>query len=271
MRRTRLGSCISKTRGSMEERSNHPFQLPGNITCKSVLLAIFLGLSLSIISSMAAGQSVTNTTENEVWPEGDVHLQLPSHLRVLTFAGLEQGVGYPFQQWYVAAALGYQFKPILRPHWKNIDPDKEHYFLFGGGYEFLRTTQSEQVKREDRITIDMTPSIRPFARLLLRDRNWVELRWIDGNYSTTYRNLMSSEVDFRVHGVRFTPYGTAEFFYDSPKHSWDQEWYTGGVQLPYKRVFMLETYYRREHCPTCTPKNWNAGGITLHLFSQKTK
>jgi hypothetical protein len=35
-------------------------------------------------------------------------------------------------------------------------------------------------------------------------------------------------------------------FYDSPKHSWDQEWYAGGVQLPYKNVFMLEIYYRRE-------------------------
>lgn len=100
-----------------------------------------------------AGQSTTATTENEVWLEADAHVQLPSHLRVLAFTGLEQGVGYPFQQWYVAAALGYQFKPILRPHRENIDPDKEHYFLFGGGYEFLRTTQSGQVTHENRITI----------------------------------------------------------------------------------------------------------------------
>jgi hypothetical protein len=105
----------------------------------------------------------------------------------------------------------------------------------------------------------------------LRDRNWVELRWIDGNYSTTYRNLVAAEVDLRVHSVRFTPFGTVEFFYDSPKHSWDQEWYTGGVQLPYKRVFMLETYYRREHCPTCIPQNWNAGGATLSFFFQEKK
>ncbi len=184
---------------------------------------------------------------------------------------LEQAAGYPFQQWYVAAGIGRQVKPILRPHWENIDPDKEHYLILGVGYEFLRTTQSGQVKHEDRITIDLTPSIRPLARLLLRDRNWVELRWIDGNYSTTYRNMVSGEVDFLVHDVRFTPYGTAEVFYDGPKHSWDQEWYTAGVQWPYKRVFMLETYYRREHCPSCTPENWNAGGITLHFFFKNGK
>jgi hypothetical protein len=83
--------------------------------------------------------------------------------------------------------------------------------------------------------------------------------------------MVSSEVDFLVHDVRFTPYGTAEVFYDGPKHSWDQEWYTAGIQWPYKRSFMLETYYRREHCPTCTPENWNAGGITLHCFFKNGK
>jgi hypothetical protein len=243
-------------------------ELPGDeMAHGSTLLGILVGLSVSIVSwSGAAGQASTSSTENEAWTEADAHVQLGSNWRVLSFVGLEQAAGYPFQQWYVAAGIGRQFKPILRPHWENIDPDKEHYLLLGAGYEFLRTTQSGKVKHEDRITIDMTPSIRPLAKLLLRDRNWVELRWIDGKYSTTYRNLVAGEVDLRAHGIRFTPYGTAEIFYDGSKHSWDQEWYTGGVQLPYKRVFMLETYYRREHCPTCTPQNWNVGGITLHFF-----
>ena len=228
---------------------------------------VILGLILAtIFCTGAVAPASAQSTETEVWPEGDAHIQFPSHLRVLAFTGLEQGVGYPFQQWYAAAALGYQFKPILKPHWQNIDPDKEHYFLFGGGYEFLRTAQSGNVKHENRITIDGTPTFRVTPRYLVRDRNWVELRWIDGNYSTTYRNLLALERDFRAHGVRFTPYGTAEVFYDGPKHSWDQEWYTAGVQFPYKRSFMLETYYRREHCATCTPEDWNAGGITFHFF-----
>jgi len=242
------------------------------MTAKSALLGIFLGLSLSMIyHSRAAGQSATSSTENKAWPEADAHVQLASNWRVLSFVGLEQAAGYPFQQWYVAAAIGRQIKPILRPHWENIDSDKEHYLLLGGGYEYLRTTHSGEVSNENRITFDVTPSLRPVSRLLLRDRNWTELRWINGTYSTTYRNMVVAEVDLRVHDIRFTPFGTAEFFYDSPKDSWDQEWYTGGVQLPYKRVFMLETYYRREHCPTCTPHNWNAGGATLNFFFNNAK
>ena len=267
MRRTCLGSCVSKNHGEIEERSGHLFHLRGNMTAKSALFVIILELSMSMIcASRAKAQSVTSSTENEAWPEADAHMQLPSKWRVPSFVGLEQAAGYPFQQWYVAAGVGRQFKPILREHLLNIDPDKEHFLVFGGGYEYLRTTQSGIVKHENRITIDVTPSLRPASRLLLRDRSWVELRWINGRYSTTYRNAPSLEVDLRVHRVRFTPFGMAEFFYDSPKHSWDQEWYTGGVQLPYKRVFMLETYYRREHCLTCTPQNWNVGGATLNFY-----
>lgn len=161
---------------------------------------------------------------------------------------------------------------MLRPHWENIDRDKEHYFLIGGGYEFLRTVKSGRVTHENRVTIDVTPSLRPLGRLLVRDRNWVEMRWINGDYSTTYRNMLSLEGDLKLHEIRFTPFGTLEAFYDGgDKHSWDQEWFTAGVQFPYKRVLMMETYYRREHCSTCTPKNWNAAGLALHIFLAKKK
>ncbi len=173
---------------------------------------------------------------------------------------------HSYQQWYASAGLGYQFKPILREHLINIDPDKEHYLVFGGGYEFLRTNQSGKLKDENRITIDVTPGFRFPAGFLARDRNFIEFRWIDGVYSTTYRNMLSVERDFLVHRFRFAPFGSAEAFYDGSKHSWDQEWYTAGVQSPYKRLFMVETYYRRENCPTCKPANWNVGGVTLHFF-----
>jgi hypothetical protein len=88
----------------------------------------FLRVVLSLLTLMSlcprcGGQSQPQTTETEVWPEVDAHIQLASNMRVLAFTGLEQGVGYPFQQWYAAAALGYQLLPILAPHLENIDPD----------------------------------------------------------------------------------------------------------------------------------------------------
>lgn len=227
----------------------------------AMLAGMFL---VTTLCTTVSGQ--TSSTETEVWPEVDVHTQLPSHLRLLAFSGVEKGISYPFQQWYSAAALGYQFKPILREHLLNIDLDKEHHLVFGGGYEFLRTTQSGQVHHENRITIDATPGFRLPASFLVRDRNRIELRWIDGIYSTTYRNMLFAERDFLVHGFRFNPFGSAEAFYDGPKHSWNEAWYTVGILWPIRRVAMVETYYRRKNCATCTPTDWNAAGVALHVY-----
>jgi Protein of unknown function (DUF2490) len=246
--------------------------VPGNIaayvtTFARIVLACYL---FALLSPIARGQSHPQTTETEVWPEVDAHIQIPCNLRILAFTGLEQGVGYPFQQWYAAAALGYQFRPILTPHIPNIDPDKEHYFIFGGGYEFLRTVQSGVIKHENRVTLDGTPGFRIPAGFLVRDRNWVELRWIDGAYSTTYRNRVAVERDF-ARKIRFTPYGSVEVFYDGSSHSWNQEWYTAGIQWPYKRLWMLNTYYRRENCDNCNPHSWNAAGASLNFYFRNTK
>jgi hypothetical protein len=269
-----MAHCVAIARHAWDAKDG-PKRISGAPNTKPILLGIFVGLSLTMVLGLTAAQAQAQTqtpsTENEIWPEVDAHIQLPSHLRVLTFIGLEQGIGFPFQQWYPAAALGYQFKPILRQHLMNIDPDKEHYLVFGGGYEFLRTAQSGDVHHENRITIDATPGFLLPPEILVRDRSWLELRWVDGNYSTTYRNMLAVERSFLVHGVRFSPYVSAEVFYDSPKHSWDQEWYTAGIQWPYKRLLMLETYYRRENCDTCTPTNWNAAGMTLNFYSSNTR
>lgn len=238
----------------------------------SRLLRTILKMSLLLIFCSAAdAQPQTSSTDTQAWPEVDFHVQMTSNLRILTFAGTEQGIGFPFQQWYAAAALGYQGKPILREHLLNIDPDKERYFLAGGGYEFLHTTDSGKQKDENRVTLDGTFGFRPTARLLMRDRNWIELRWIDGVYSTTYRNMLTVERDFLVRGFRFSPYGSAEVFYNGAQHSWDTQWYTGGVEWPYKRLFEIDAYYRREHCDTCSPTNWNVGGVTLSFYFRNSQ
>ena len=243
----------------------------------ALLHAFYTGMSLvgclSMFHSVAVGQ--TTSTETKWIEEADAHFQLPSQWRVLTFVGGEQGQNYPYQQWYAAVGLGYQFKRFSTPHPKNIDPDKEFYLVAGVGYEHLDTGSSG--KSENRMTVDATPGYNFPGDLLVRDRNYFEFRWINGKYSTTYRNRLTLEREFNINALRFTPYGSVEAFYDTDSHSaegsynnrshvWNQWWYAAGVQLPYQRWFMLQAYYRRENCSTCTPASWNAGGITLNFF-----
>jgi hypothetical protein len=45
---------------------------------------------------------------------------------------------------------------------------------------------------------------------------------------------------------------------------------TFGVQLPYKRIFMLDNYYQRLNC-TCSPNHENIWGLTLNFFFRNTR
>lgn len=200
-----------------------------------------------------------------------MHLQFSSNFRVLAFAGAPAGTNYPYQQQYVAAGLGYQFKPILRPHLINIDPDKEHYFVLGGGYEFLRTIQSGKTINEDRAILDGISRFRPSSRFLVIDRNRFEFRWVNGKYSTTYRQKLTIARDFLVSGFRFTTYGAGEVFYNGAQSSWNLDLYTGGIQWPYKSFFMLDTYYQRQKCNFCNPVNVNIAGARLNFFFGHSK
>ena len=235
------------------------------MTPRKAVLRIVAGLSLVVsFWTRAAGQ--TPDTAGEFWPILDVHTQLSSNLRLLVFGGLKKGEEFPYQQVDVGAGLGYRLKPILRTHSVNIDPEKEHHLTFGGGYGHLRTIQSGKPKYENRLALEATFRYRPPAGFLLEDRNRVEFRWVNGQYSTRYRNRLTVQRDLGVGQFRFTPYASAEAFYHGPSHSWKEEQYAAGVEWPYKRLLRLQTYYLRQNCTTCSPAHLNVAGLTLSLF-----
>ncbi len=116
------------------------------------------------------------------------------------------------------------------------------------------------------MVLEAVPGFRTPAGFLMRDTNRIEFRWVNGVYSTRYRNKLAVERDFLARGFRFTPYASAEAFYDVTKGSWNEEYYAGGVQWPYKRLLMLDTYYLLQKCPTCKPANVNVAGVTLNFY-----
>ena len=230
----------------------------------SPALRIAAGLFL-VVSFAGSALAQQPQTSGEFWPGTDAHFQFQDKLRLLGFAGLKRNEDLAYQQVNAGIGLGYQLKTILRPHLRNIDPDKEHMLVFGGGYEFLHTT-SGKPQYENRLVLEAMPGFRPLSRFLVRDRNRVEFRWVNGVYSTRYRNSLSLDYDITAGKFRFTPYTSAEVFHDGAAGSWNKEQYTAGVEWPYRRVLKLETYYLRQNCTTCNPANLNVGGLTLNLF-----
>jgi hypothetical protein len=221
-------------------------------------------VSGAICGHRAAGQ--TFDTAGAFWPALDVHAELGPALKLLAFGELKTDEDFPHRQASFGAALSYRASPILTPHRINNDTDKEHYFVGTAGYEHLETIQSGVDQFENRVILAATPRYRPLERFLLADRNRVEFRWVGGDYSTRYRNRFTAEYDADTGGFAFTPYASAEFFFDITKSDWNEEQYAAGLMLPYKRILTVDLYYLRQNCPGCSPQFLNVFGLTVNVY-----
>ncbi len=215
--------------------------------------------------------ALSQTSASEFWPQVNVQTQLPHQFRVTGYTGLQNSEAVPYQQIFAGGDLGYQWKRITKLHIQNSDSDKEHTLVFAGGYEYLHTLASGKLKDENRAMLQATFARRPWSPLLITDRNRVEFRWVNGDYSTRYRNMLTLNYDLVIAKHRLTPYGAAEVYYDGSKSSWNEEQYTAGIEWPFRRFFNLQTYYLRQHCTTCNPVNVNAAGLNLNFFFNQPK
>jgi hypothetical protein len=141
--------------------------------------------------------------------------------------------------------------------------------VIGAGYEYLRTLETDKTKRESRIIFHATANKSPGGGLLFTDRNRLEFRWVNGTYNFRYRNKLTVDRAFKVNGFRFTPYISGELFWDRNHHSWTQNEYSTGVQLPYKKQFKLDVYYLHQNCTTCNQQHVNVAGLTLNLYFKR--
>jgi hypothetical protein len=107
--------------------------------------------------------------------------------------------------------------------------------------------------------------------MLLADRNLVELRVINGEYSTRYRNRLTLERAFLVHRLRFDPYAWGELFYDGRYDSWVQNQFSFGAQFQFKRRWALDGYYLHQNNSHSTPNHLNVAGLTLNVFFRTRK
>jgi len=162
-------------------------------------------------------------------------------------------------------------KPILKAHRQDIDADKEHHLVFGAGYEYLHTRQNGGLKIENRIIAQVIPNYLTPGDTLITDRNRVEFRWVNGAYDVRYRNKLVVQHAFEVHNFQFAPYGSGELYYDRNHQSWNQNQYGGGIQFPYKKLLMLDTYLLHQNCTTCGQNSVHMLGVILTLYFRQAK
>jgi len=216
--------------------------------------------------------SVVGQQSDEGWqarPALTASIELGPHSRLQVFGRLESGLNYDYRRWRTGAAFSYRLKRMLKPHRVDIDEENEHNLVISGGYEFLERAENNEISRENRVTVDVTPRYLLGAGFLATDRNRVEFRWVNHGYNARYRNRLAIGRPLDVSGFRFTPYATGEVFYDRNLHSLNRTQYGFGAQFPGRGRFMVDTFYLRENCSGCSRSPVNIWGVALNMYFKR--
>jgi hypothetical protein len=231
--------------------------------CLVILLSLFLN------SMPARAQSPDVGWEGRPKLQADIEL-LP-RTRLQAWGELQDGIDFSFQRWRTGFLLNRRMRPISKQHRQNIDAEKEHHLVFGAGYEYLHTIQNGSLKIENRIITQLTPNYLAPGNILITDRNRVEYRWVNGAYDVRYRNKLMVQHIFEFHSFQVAPYGSGELYYDRNHQAWNQNQYGGGVQFPYKKMLMVDTYLLHQNCSSCSQNSINMLGLTLNLYFRQPK
>jgi uncharacterized protein DUF2490 len=205
----------------------------------------------------------------EVSPKIVSIVELVPRTRIESWGELQHGVDFTFNRWRGGALLERRLKPIVKAQGNYIDANDEHYLVLGAGYEYLHTVQNGSKRIENRAIAQATPRLL-VGKVLLIDRNRTEYRWVNGAYDFRYRKKLTAIARFQRGSFKFKPYVSGELYYDRNHHSWNQNQYGFGVQFPYKKRWMLDTYLLHQNCTTCTQHSVNMVGATLNLYFRQT-
>jgi hypothetical protein len=230
--------------------------------------------AIAFVSVSCVAQSQNQNDTNQFWGTLNVSLDLGARARITTSVETRNGDDPFYQLLRAGAVFSYRVKGIGKHLLHEVDKEDEYNVVIGGGYEFLQTKQNGATQGEHRVLLQATPKYLIGAKIFLQDRSRIEFRWMDQGYNFRYRNKLTIGRRFRINRVRFTPYASGELFWDRNQHLWNQNRYAFGVQLPYKKSFILEPYYLRRNCSTCSPDSANVLGMTLSLYfdwPKKTK
>ena len=203
----------------------------------------------------------------QVLPEVDTYFKLSSELRVSFQAKETREAGDPIHA-EIGPSLDFYLKPLIRLKKAtefDLDDSKSRPLVFSVGYRYL--PQANNAPATNRMEPVVTFNFPLKGRFLLSDRNRADLDWRNGNFTWRYRNRIQIEKTITLRSYHFSPYASAEFFYQSQFGKWSDTAIYAGCIFPIGKRLEVNPYYEHQNNTGNSPnQQLNQLGLMLNLY-----
>jgi hypothetical protein len=242
--------------------------MPSAENLKNPIAILRCWLAVILLALCCRAGSAQSSQHAEFLPEVDAYLKLNPDIRVSFQAKDTREGGDPTQ-----AAIGPSMEFYLKPLVKlkeitafDLDDAKTRPIVLQAGYSYLAAPGKPGTNR---ILIAATSHIPLTAKLLLSDRNRVDLDWSDG-FTWRYRNMLSLERTVAVRSYHLIPYASAEIYYESQYGKVSTTELYAGTHLPLGKHIQLAPYYMHQNNTGKHPNKQVHGiGLTLDIYLSK--
>ena len=199
-------------------------------------------------------------------PEIDAHLKLNSFVRAYLQVKQDRDGGDP-AQFAIGPSIQFYLKPLVRlKHVTafDLDDSKSRALVLEAGYRYINEPNTPT---ENRMVLAVTSNFPLTAGFHLSDRNRADLDWKNGIFNWRYRNKLTLQRTLSIGSYHFSPYVSAEPFFESQYGKWSTTSLYAGSLFPVGKHVEFNAYYEHDNNTGKHPNNQVSSlGLTLYLF-----
>jgi hypothetical protein len=195
-------------------------------------LARLSALVLSVLLATPARGMAWAQQSNEAWPEVQYHHWFDDRTRAIVMTAVSRDL---------SSESSYQAEEGL-----TVEHRFTSYFLGRIGYRHGGATDGGPYN-ENRMLLEQTFRLYLPSKVIAEFRTREDFRWLDAGFSMRLRERIQFQRDFTVGGYTFTPYGSAEVYFDTRYDQFSRYRLTAGITLPIVSPhFSIEPYVVRQ-------------------------
>lgn len=189
-------------------------------------------VSTLLAAAAASGSGAQAEESNEFWPEVQVHYWFNEHKsRAILMGSLSRNRD---------SNTTYQAEQGLTFEHQFTD-----YFLGRIGYRHGASAEGGPYN-ENRLLLEQTFRVRLPSKVIVDARTREDFRWLNSGFAVRLRERLLVQRDVTIDNYTFTPYTSAEVFFDTRYGQFTRYRLTLGVTLPIDKHISVEPYLVRQ-------------------------